>query len=248
MTEQTALVLKVHRSNFWMEGFVESPAREALAELSRKHEVPFVEDLGSGATALTSAAAGNVPEPTAAAVLTAGADLVCFSGDKLLGGPQAGVIAGRGVLVAAIKKEPLFRAFRCDKLVMAGLEATVAAHLARAAGSVPVVRMIGADVQGLHSRATALCEALGDVRGSIRIVETAAQVGGGALPQARIPSVALQIVPGERSVEELARRLRMGTPCVVGYRSVETLRVDLRTVFPEQDGALAGALRKALGS
>ncbi|HVX84831.1 MAG TPA: L-seryl-tRNA(Sec) selenium transferase [Phycisphaerae bacterium] len=251
MCERTALVLKVHRSNFWMEGFVESPGRAELAALAASHKVPMVEDLGSGATALTAQAAGKPAEPTPAEVLAAGVDLVCFSGDKLFGGPQAGVIAGRAALVAAMKKEPLFRAFRCDKLVMAGLEETAAAHLRRATAEVPVARLLGADVQALHARATALCEQLADVRASIRIVETTAQVGGGALPRARIPSVALQVVGRECSIEELARRLRAGggeAPVVVAYRSVDALRLDLRTVFPDQDGLLADALRKALGS
>ncbi len=242
----TALLLKVHRSNFWMEGFVESPPREALAALALDAGIPFIEDLGSGATLLSAAAAGATPEPTPAEVLACGADLVCFSGDKLFGGPQAGVIAGSAAHVAAIRKEPLFRAFRCDKLVMAGLEATAAAHLRRAAGEIPVVRMMGIAVHDLHARASAMCEQLGEIAGAVRIVETAAQVGGGALPQARIPSVALQVAPRQCSVDELARRLRNGTPRVVAYRVADTLRLDLRTVFPEQDAPLMAALRKAL--
>lgn len=246
ITAETALILKVHRSNFWMEGFVESPSREQLAALALDAGIPFAEDLGSGATALTSAAAGAVPEPTPAQVLAAGADVVCFSGDKLFGGPQAGIIAGAAQHVAAIRREPLFRAFRCDKLVMAGLEATASAHLRKAAGEIPVVRMLGLGVQELHARASSLCEALGGVGASVRIVETAAQVGGGALPQARLPSVALQVMPQHCSVDELARRLRLGNPRVVAYRATDTLRLDLRTVFPEQDRALAEALRRAL--
>jgi L-seryl-tRNA(Ser) seleniumtransferase len=246
ITPQTGLILKVHRSNFWMEGFVESPTREQLAALALDRGLPFVEDLGSGATALTSAAAGVTPEPTPASVLSAGTDLVCFSGDKLFGGPQAGVIAGNAAHVAAIKKEPLFRALRCDKLVMAGLEATAAAHLRRAGDAIPVVSMIGTGVQQLHGRASAICESLGKCAASVRIMETAAQVGGGSLPQAQIASVALQVTPRGCSEEELARRLRLGSPCIVAYRAADALRLDLRTVFPEQDAALAQALRKAL--
>ncbi|HVS70765.1 MAG TPA: L-seryl-tRNA(Sec) selenium transferase [Phycisphaerae bacterium] len=251
MCERTALVLKVHRSNFWMEGFVESAGRVELAALAGAHRVPLIEDLGSGATALTADAAGAPPEPTPAQALAGGVDLVCFSGDKLFGGPQAGVIAGRAGMIAALKKDPLFRAFRCDKLVIAGLEETAAAHLRRATAEVPVVRLLGADVQALHARATALCEQLADVRASVRIVETTAQVGGGALPRARIASVALQVVPRDFSIDELARRLRVGgagATAVVAYRSVDALRLDLRTVFPEQDAALAAALRKALAA
>jgi L-seryl-tRNA(Ser) seleniumtransferase len=179
-------------------------------------------------------------------VVAGGVDGVCFSGDKLFGGPQAGIIAGKRPRVAALKKEPLFRALRCDKLVMAGLEATAAAHLRQAGAEIPVVHMVEADVQELHARAVKMCESLGEVAGLVGIAESAGQVGGGALPQAKIPSVALQVMPRACSVEELARRLRLGDPCIVAYRAADTLRLDLRTVFPEQDAALVAALRKAL--
>ncbi len=128
-TRQTALVLKVHRSNFFMDGFVESPLTEDIAALARRKRVPFVEDLGSGAIVQTQAVEGMEHEPTPAEVIGRGVDLVCFSGDKLLGGPQAGIIAGRRKLVGALKREPLFRALRCDKLILSALEATVDGYL-----------------------------------------------------------------------------------------------------------------------
>src|SRR6202040_2041711 len=129
ITRETALILKVHRSNFFMDGFVESPSTEAIGKLAHEKRIPFVEDLGSGAMIHTETFAGLEHEPTPAEVLRNGVNLVCFSGDKLFGGPQAGIIIGRAKLVAALKREPLFRALRCDKLILAALEATVEIYL-----------------------------------------------------------------------------------------------------------------------
>ena len=160
LTSQTALVLKVHRSNFFMDGFVSSPSGGDIAAAARKKRLPFVEDLGSGATFDTSGIAGLETEPTPAAVLRQGCDAVCFSGDKLLGGPQAGIIVGRERVVAAVKREPLFRAFRCDRLTLAALEATVALHLDGGAG-IPVVDMLRVDTSALAARAADIVSALG---------------------------------------------------------------------------------------
>ncbi len=129
ITGATALILKVHHSNFFMSGFVESPLTEEIAALARKRRIPFVEDLGSGAMIDTAHIAGLEHEPTPTEVLGRGVDLVCFSGDKLLGGPQAGVIAGKAKLIAALKREPFFRALRCDKLILSALQATVDIYL-----------------------------------------------------------------------------------------------------------------------
>ena len=134
ITRETALILKVHRSNFFMDGFVDSPSTEAIAKLARGKRVPFVEDLGSGAMIQTETVPGLEHEPTPAEVLRNGVDLVCFSGDKLFGGPQAGIIAGKAKLVAALKREPFFRALRCDKLILAALEATVDIYLRNSTG------------------------------------------------------------------------------------------------------------------
>ena len=137
------LILKVHRSNFFMDGFVESPSTEELASLSRKHGVPFVEDLGSGAMIQTEQIAGVEHEPTPAEVLRRGVELVCFSGDKLLGGPQAGIIAGQAKLVVELKREPFFRALRCDKLILSALQTTVDNYL----------RESGSAAAGIHTLA-----------------------------------------------------------------------------------------------
>src|SRR5262249_24286003 len=141
ITRNTALILKVHRSNFFMDGFVESPSTEDLAALARKKKVPFVEDLGSGAIVQTQEVAGVAHEPTPAEVLTRGVDLACFSADKLFGGPQAGVIVGRKRMIDALKREPLFRAMRCDKLILSALEYTVDTYL-RSETQIPALEIM----------------------------------------------------------------------------------------------------------
>lgn len=250
---RTALVLKVHRSNFFMGGFVESPPTEAIAELARVKGVPFVEDLGSGAVVRTESAPAVEHEPTPAEVLAKGVDLVCFSGDKLLGGPQAGVIAGRRDLVAALKKEPLFRALRCDKLVLAALQATVDQHLIeQATGSdlaqsgVPVVAMMHMGDDELRRRAEALVAHLSDLPLAASVGTGEAQVGGGTLPRSAIRSVTLDLLPHGIPLLDFAARLRAGEPPVVGYVSGGRLKLDLRTVFPRQDGELLAAVRAAV--
>ena len=159
ITRQTALVLKVHRSNFFMDGFVESPLTADIAALARKKRVPFVEDLGSGALIETQTVADLEHEPTPAEVLRHGVDLVCFSGDKLLGGPQAGIIAGRRRMIAALKREPLFRALRCDKLILSALETTVDAYL-RGDAAVPILEMLHTTNDDLRIRAERIIAAL----------------------------------------------------------------------------------------
>jgi len=250
--KQTALVLKVHRSNFFMTGFVESPERTALAALARKHRLPLVEDLGSGAMFPTeSFAAGRDStehEPTPAESLKDGTDLVCFSGDKLLGGPQAGVIAGRAKHVAALKRDPFFRALRCDKLVLSALEATVDLHLSGRAGGIPTVNMAQIPADTLRSRAEKLAQLLN----ALNLPLTAAvgqgksQVGGGSLPRTVIPSATLDLVPGNMPLPALAAALRRGSPPVVGYASGGRLKLDLRTIFPRQDADVVAAVRSAM--
>jgi L-seryl-tRNA(Ser) seleniumtransferase len=273
---QTALILKVHRSNFFMGGFVAGPATEEIAALARKKRIPFVEDLGSGAVIATEKLAGLEHEPTPAEVLRRGVDLVCFSGDKLLGGPQAGIIAGKTRLVAALKREPFFRALRCDKLILAGLEVTVDAYLmagqAAAAAHAertpafsapggraprprlqqgtrsqpPVIEMLTFCADDLRARAAKLAAALAGLPAAIATGPGTAQIGGGTLPRSVIESVALDILPRDMSVDELAGQLRAGTPPVIGYIERGRFKLDLRTVFPQQDETLARAIRAAL--
>src|SRR4029077_7231958 len=168
ITRETTLILKVHRSNFFMDGFVDSPSTEAIAKLARDRRVPFIEDLGSGAMIQTESVLGLKHEPTPAEVLRNGVDLVCFSGDKLFGGPQAGIIVGKTKLVAALKREPLFRALRCDKLILAALDATVDIYLRHSAGhpdamghgGIPLLAMLRTSNDELQMRAGKIIAAL----------------------------------------------------------------------------------------
>lgn len=249
ISKQSAMILKVHRSNFYLGGFVDSPETPELATLARKKRLPFIEDLGSGATIRTDAIAGVEHEPTPAEVLRHGVDVVCFSGDKLLGGPQAGIIAGRAKLVAALKMHPFFRALRCDKLILTALQATVDLHLAApqppTEGGIPVVDLLHLSNDSLRVRAEALAGALKDLPVHVSIGAGKSQVGGGTLPRSVIPSVTLELLPGSMTVSDLAARLRQSLPPVIGYISGGSFKLDLRTIFPHQDGQLAGAIRAA---
>jgi L-seryl-tRNA(Ser) seleniumtransferase len=224
----TALVLRVHQSNFRVVGFTELPRVEELAEVARRHGLPLVDDLGSGAL-------GDVPgEPSARESLAAGADLVCFSGDKLLGGPQAGIVAGRADLVERLRRHPLQRALRVDKLTLAALEGTLQLHL-DAPARVPVLRMLGEDASVVRARADRLAEMTG---GSVE--ETVARVGGGALPLAELPSFACALD------ESLAAPLRTGEPPVVGIVRDGKLLLDCRTLADDELDEVAAAVRTCL--
>jgi len=245
---KTGMLLKVHRSNFWMDGFTHEPSTEELVELGRGRGLPVVEDLGSGAMVPTESLASIPHEPTATEVLGRGVDLVCVSGDKLFGGPQAGIIAGRPDLVQGIKKEPFFRALRCDKLILTALQETVLDYL-EAAGKgerpdVPLLRMLSLDAErDLRPRAERLAERIGESEAfTVGVAECIARCGGGTMPKAEIPSLALELTPGSVGLAELGRRLRESAPPLMGYVAENRLRIDLRTVFPEQDDSVADIL------
>ncbi len=243
---QTGLILKVHRSNFFISGFAGAPPIEELSRLARSKRIPFVEDVGSGAVVATEKLGLAEHEPTPNETLKRGADLVCFSGDKLLGGPQAGIIAGKARFVVALKREPLFRALRCDKLVMAALGATVDVHLRDEGGEIPVHVLFQTPVDELRGRGEALCRRLADLPVPPLLVSSQCQVGGGALPRSVIPSCALEFaVP---SPNELAERLRRASPPVVGYVAQKKFRIDLRTVFPTQDELVFTALKQVVST
>ncbi len=252
---QTALILKVHRSNFYQEGFTGEVEVAELAEIARRAELPLLYDLGSGAMMATDRLAPIEHEPTPAESLAAGAGLVCFSGDKLLGGPQAGVIAGHPDLIARVKREPFFRAVRCDKLVLSAMQETVRLYLQARAGkaeheTIPVVRFLRASLDDLRARAHAIFETIGTAGEgfTLDVVESVARTGGGTMPKSSIPSIALRIRPaaGAAAADTLASRLRDGTPPVVGITQDQCLLLDMRSVFPNQDGTLADALRSVL--
>jgi L-seryl-tRNA(Ser) seleniumtransferase len=225
----TALLLRVHQSNFRVVGFSERPGLSELAAVARQHEIPLVDDLGSGALAPMG------DEPTPAESLRAGADLVCFSGDKLLGGPQAGIVVGRAELVERLRRHPLQRALRADKLTLAALEGTLSLALDPSTrDEVPVLRMLHEPIDRVRARAERLAAL---VDGEVE--ETVARVGGGALPLAEIPSAACSVEEG------LAEPLRLGVPSVVAVvRDGRTL-LDCRTLTDTEVDEVAAAVLAA---
>ena len=239
----TGAVVKVHRSNFALEGFVAEVDVATLTPLARERGVPLVHDLGSGLLASLESI-GLTGEPTAGEALRAGASVVTMSGDKLLGGPQAGIVLGERAVVDAMRRNPLARAFRVDKLTLAALEATLALYREpdRARREIPVLAMLSTPVHELRARGEALVRLLG-ARGVVtEVVDSEASVGGGAFPTARIPSVALSL-GGDASA--LERRLRLGEPPVIARVSDQRVLLDLRTVRASEDERLAGAITAA---
>ena len=243
--KQTALILKVHRSNFFMSGFVESPSTAELSALARKRRVPFAEDLGSGAMSATEQIGLHHHEPTPAEALKDGADLVCFSGDKLFGGPQAGIIVGRKRLIAALKSEPLFRALRCDKLVFAALQTTVDLHLNQVMSEIPALALLQIPKDELRARAAAMVTRLQGLPVKITIGSATAKIGGGTLPKSIVPSITIDFLPEDFSLQEFARALRHAVPPVIGYIGDGRFKLDLRTIFSHQDDLVIDAIRTA---
>ncbi|MBA3875551.1 MAG: L-seryl-tRNA(Sec) selenium transferase [Anaerolinea sp.] len=239
------IVLRVHPSNFVQAGFVESPDLAALAEVTHRHGAIVIDDLGSGAL-LPTERVGLAHEPTPRERLAAGADLVTFSGDKLVGGPQAGLIVGRHDPIARLRKDPLARAMRPDKTILAAVAATLALYRAgRAMTEIPVWRMLATPVDDLRRRSEALLVTLSE--GSAEGIELESTVGGGSVPGETLPSrgVALGAAAG-RAATDLLARLRAGDPCVIARIERDRVVIDLRTVPPEDDAALAGAVACAL--
>ena len=238
ITERTALLMRVHSSNFRLVGFVHETPLDEMAAVGRAHGVPVLDDLGSG-TLLPTAPYGLAPEPTVQASVASGADLITFSGDKLLGGPQAGLIVGRRDLIEQLRRHPLARALRVDKTTIAGLEATLRAYLSGTAlDELPVWRMISAPLAGLQARAEALAAQLRAAGLAAEVAPCRSAVGGGSLPGETLPSVAVAIKPGPDGADALAARLRAGSPAVVARIAEGRLLLDLRTVFVEQDELL----------
>jgi L-seryl-tRNA(Ser) seleniumtransferase len=226
----TALLLRVHQANFRVVGFTEQPRVDELAAVATQHGLPLVDDLGSGALFDLG------DEPTPASSLAAGADLVCFSGDKLLGGPQAGIVVGRRELVERLRRHPLQRALRADKLTLAALEGTLAlaADPDVARSDIPVLRMLDESLASVHERAARLAALTGG-----EVEETVAKVGGGALPLAEVPSAACAVE------EELFEPLRLGEPPVVGIVRDGRLLLDVRALDEDDVEAVAGAVEAA---
>ena len=227
---ETALLLRVHQSNFRVIGFTEQATLGELVEVAQRAGLPLVDDLGSGAIRELG------DEPTVTGSLAAGADLVCFSGDKLMGGPQAGIIVGRKELIEKLRRHPLQRALRADKLTLAALEGTLAVYLdpARARAEIPVLRMLDEPDATIRARAERL---VGLVGGEIE--ETVARVGGGALPLTELPSFACAVE------ESLSRPLRVGDPSVVGVIRDGRLLLDARTIADDEVDEVASAVTAA---
>ncbi|MEO6463242.1 MAG: L-seryl-tRNA(Sec) selenium transferase, partial [Candidatus Eisenbacteria bacterium] len=249
LTADTALLLRVHPSNFRLVGFHERPAREEMAALAREANLPLVEDVGSGALVATEDF-GLEHEPTVAESLTGGADIVTFSGDKLLGGPQAGLIVGRRTWIERLKRDPLARALRVDKLTVAALEATLAAYVdpARARQELPVLAQLGASAGALDACAAGLAQAIraaldraaGGASGwSVDVVPVASEVGGGALPGAALPTSAVALSSSGRSAAALEQRLRLGRPPIVARIRDDKVLLDARTLLFEDPAEVA---------
>jgi L-seryl-tRNA(Ser) seleniumtransferase len=234
-------VLRVHPSNFTMAGFTEAPEPAAVAELAHRHGAIVIDDLGSGAL-LDTADYGLAHEPLPGERLAAGSDVVTFSGDKLVGGPQAGLVVGRADLIARMRRDPLARAMRPDKLTMAGVALTLGLYRAgRATATIPVWRMIATPAGALRARATRLVSAL-DERASV--VELRSTVGGGSLPGETLASFGLAV--HARSANGLLAALRQGDPSVIGRIEDDQVVLDLRTVEPGEDESLRAAVVAAV--
>ena len=244
---ETALLLKVHTSNYRVLGFTAQVPTRDLVELGRSLGIPVMEDLGSGCF-VDLRPYGFPYEPTVQEAVAAGLDLVSFSGDKLLGGPQAGIVVGKTELVERLKKNPLNRALRIDKLTLAGLEATLYAYEAgNALETIPTLRMLTERLAAVRRRARRLLRRLSPpVAAALgaALVEGRAQVGGGSLPLVELPTVALAIGPPERSAQQLDQALREGEPPVIGRIADDRLLLDCRTVLNSDIPALADTLSR----
>ena len=244
ITPNTAMLLHVHTSNFRLLGFVHETPLADVVSLARAHDLLAIEDLGSGAL-LDTVQFGLNHEPTVQESLAAGADLVCFSGDKLLGGPQAGIIVGKSTLIEVLKDHPLTRALRVSKTVIAGLQATLLHYLkGEAVNQIPVWQMIAMDIGQIESRATVLATWLCEAEVQAAVVDGWSTVGGGSLPGETLPTrlVAIRMA----APHELAQRLRLGSPPLIGRIEKDAFLLDLRTVLPAEEPALREALKAML--
>jgi len=243
ITPETVAIMRVHASNFRIIGFTESPSIQELGRLARERGVLLLDDIGSGCL-LDTTQFGLAAEPTVAESISAGADLVLFSGDKLLGGPQAGVIAGRAGLVAQLRRHPLARAVRMDKASIAGLSATLHHYLrGEALTKIPVWRMISMPLPEIERRARRWARAIGK---PAQVVDGRSMVGGGSLPEESLPTKLVEL-PGDGAyLSALACRLRTGTPPVVARIERDALLLDPRTVRPDEDRELLSAVRTAV--
>ncbi len=241
INERTRLLLRVHRSNFEITGFTEQPSLDELVALARRRNLPLMEDLGSGAL-FDLRSVGVNGEPGVLDSLRAGVDIVTYSGDKLLGGPQAGLISGRADLVARMRSNSLFRALRVDKLTYAALEATLLAYVKRDHDAVPVLRMLRLSKDEIARRAEKIISRVESPRLKLELLDGESVIGGGAAPSAVLATRLIALTHSHLSADELNARLRAHTTPIIARVEEGRVLLDLRTVFPEQDADVFAAL------
>jgi L-seryl-tRNA(Ser) seleniumtransferase len=246
----TAMLLKVHQSNYKVIGFTEEVSLEKLAKLGKEFKVPFVADLGSGSI-ISLEKFGIQGEPTVKEVLKAGADLVTFSGDKLLGGPQAGIIVGKAMLIKKIQKNPMLRAMRIDKMTFAALEATFMQYLdeEKALRDIPTVRMLTESQETIKKRARKILNGLKrsiSGKADLEVIPDQSRAGGGSLPETDFPTFSVSIKPLGIKVNELEKRLRLGDPPVIARIKEDTLHIDARTIQEKEIKTLVKSIKNAL--
>ncbi len=244
VSPDTRLLLKVHRSNFQVTGFTADVPEREIAELARARGVASLYDLGSGLM-LDLSPWGLAGEPTVAQALASGMDAVVYSGDKLLGGPQAGILVGSARAVGACKSDPVARAVRSDKFTLAALEATLALYRdpERARRDIPVLRMLTEDIVEIGRRGETLAELIGT---EARLIDGFSEVGGGSFPGAKLPTTLVELMTDKLTADSLAARLRAADPPVIARIADERVVLDPRTIFPDEVHALASAVRAAL--
>jgi L-seryl-tRNA(Ser) seleniumtransferase len=241
--ERTKLLLRVHRSNFQITGFTEQPALQELVELARKYNLPLLEDLGSGAL-IDLRPFGISAEPGVLDSLRRGVDVVCYSGDKLLGGPQAGMLSGRSDLIARMRSNSLFRALRVDKLTYAALEATLLAYQKRDYEAIPAVRMMGLSKEEIGRRGEAVAKSVQTEQLQLELLDGESMIGGGSAPSAVLPTRLLAMTSKQLHADRLAAALRASDPPIIARVEGGRVLLDLRTVFPEQDEKLISVLQR----
>jgi L-seryl-tRNA(Ser) seleniumtransferase len=242
INEKTKLLLRVHRSNFAIVGFTEQPSLGELVALGKKHKVPVMEDQGNGAL-FDLHQLGVQGESGVAESLRAGIDVVTYSGDKLLGGPQAGMLSGRPDAIARIRSNAMFRALRVDKLTYAALEATLLEYLRGNHDAIPALRMLRAPAHDMRARAEGVRAELEASKLRVEVTAAESLIGGGTAPTATLSTFVLALTHAELSADELADRLRQHDPAIVARLDEGKVLLDLRTVFPEEDAAIAAALK-----
>ena len=245
VTPKTVAIMKVHASNFQVVGFTESVELKPLAAIARQHQLLLLHDLGSGAL-LDTTAFGLAAEPRIQDSLLADVDLVASSADKLLGGPQAGLLFGRADLVERVMKHPLARAVRVDKLTIAALAATLDLYLTQSFGDVPTWTMLSTSLESVRSRARAWQSRLAELGVTVEVAAAESTVGGGSLPGERLPTTVVVITPRQGGATDVLRRLREHEPAVVGRIVEERVLLDPRTVLPGEDDAVVDAVARAL--